>query len=274
MAPSAWGHSQGLPGLSSIPACPFPKERSPVPCPLPLSFQAPHCLTSFQKASHRARQGSDGAWALQLGGKQPPFPGSLGLPCPKPATSKPRGQQVGTVGSRETTGCQVGRWSPRGSGALLGSGLVPQTRVCALRGVASPCQASGKHLWRPAGLSHTPDCLPPSPPHQELITLNPVSFVCLLLEAGSSSRARASVSLFSPPSLFFFPTFTKHKLFLRLEFFIPASLTLTQSLARGGHSARVHWPPDCPKTPGQQAAKFPRGVQLQTWQRAPLPGKS
>ena len=54
-------------------------------------------------------------------------------------------------------------------------------------------------------------------------------------------------------TLSFLSPFTNYKLFLRFEFSHPAPLTLTQSLARGGHLAGIHWPPDLPKMLGPRA---------------------
>lgn len=108
--------------------------------------------------------------------------------------------------------------------------------VCPASGSVQPAlyQASGEHLWRRQA-RHTPR-LPALAAPKELLTLNPASSHFSV----SHSKLGAfpgplPLSLFFPP--FPTPPFTSHKLFLRLELFIPTSLTLTHSLARGDTSA-------------------------------------
>ena len=144
-----------------------------------------------------------------------------------------------------------------GTGALPGSGLVPQTGVCALHGVASRCPPA-KFRWTPlqTGRPVPHSRLSAPPPSQELITQNPASYHLSPIGGQELFQGQGTISLFSLPCslpLSFLSPFTNHKLFLRFEFSLPAPLTLTQSLARGGHLAGIHWPPDLSKMPGPQA---------------------
>lgn len=126
--------------------------------------------------------------------KQSPFPGTPDLPCPKTAASKPVGQQV-RLWVPETP-VSPGR-ETQGFGALLCSGLVPQTGVCALHGMASRCPPA-KFRWAPLetgrSVPHPRPFAPTSLPgtHQ-----NPASYHLSPLEARRSFRAKV-LSPFSP----------------------------------------------------------------------------